>query len=225
MATKKKPEKKPAVDERKLEQWKKKGESLAKKKDGNQWDIGDWILAGEKTFGKKRAYDAAQKATGMKRATLYLFKDTAECFPISTRVKNLYFGHYRLVANNDYTKQQRKELLQEAKGESVASFAAILRDRKKKLADRAERRSDADVAAAKVMEACDAFLRNHNVEKLLNEPPTSDVRTELLERLKNAVSELNNKIEMLAAVWQEEDEADAAFLSSNERTIAVGAGK
>jgi hypothetical protein len=232
MATKKKTPKKKAapIDKRKLGQWKRKGEVLASAKWSNQWKIGDWILAGVRRFGTTHAYDAAQKATGMRRATLYQFKDTAECFPISTRVKmkNLFFGHYRLVADNDYTPERRQELLQFAvdNEETVASFAAYL----KTLQDDAsgtEERSEADVAAAKVIEACSAFLRNYNFDKLLSEPPTDDVRAEVLEELKKGVAELNDKIEMLTTVWHELVEADAKFLAaqSKKKAKAVGAGR
>jgi hypothetical protein len=203
MATKKKPEKKPAVDERKLEQWKKKGESLASAKNSNQWAIGDWILAGLKCFGKGCAYDIAQEATGMMRATLYLFKDTAECFPISTRVRKLSFGHHRLVANNDYTPETRQELLQFAvdNKESVASFAAVLKGLKKHAARRAEKRSHADVAASKVMAACDTLLRNYHFSTLLNKRPSQAVRTEVLDRLKNAISKLSDKVKQMEVAW------------------------
>jgi hypothetical protein len=225
MATKKKAvQNKPKVDERKLEQWKKKGESLGKARSLNQWAIGDWILDGEKRFGNRRAYDIAQKATGMMRATLYQFKDTAECFPISTRVKmkNLYFGHYRLVANNDYTPEQRQELLQFAidNEESVASFAGHLRSLKKDADDSDE----ADVAAQKVMDACNALLGNSYFDTVLDKPPTPAKRSELLEHLKDAVAELNSKVKQMVMAWREHDEADETSLPDG-KAIGVGAGK
>ena len=66
------------------------------------------------------------KATGMTRPTLYQFKFTAEFFPISTRVKDLSFGHHRLVAKEEFTPDERKRLLKHAQDndESVASFEA-----------------------------------------------------------------------------------------------------
>jgi hypothetical protein len=61
MATKKKSLKKtPAVDERKLEEWKMEGKKL--KVSEHQWAIADWILRGEKILkSKEKAYDEAVK--------------------------------------------------------------------------------------------------------------------------------------------------------------------
>jgi hypothetical protein len=223
MPTKKKSLKKPAVDERKLELWKKRGEALAESKQRNQWAIGSWLLAGEKEFGKKMAYDKAEQATGMARGTLYQFKYTAESFPISTRVKKLAFGHHRLVASEEYKPDERKALLKHAAGKSVASFAAYLRNRKKDATRRADKRSPADQSADKVVDACDVFLRNYNFTMLLNEPPTPTKRTELLETLKKAAADLNGKIAELSGAWADEDEADAAF--QQEEALGVAAGK
>lgn len=240
MAKKKKALKKPAVDERKLEQWRKRGESLAKAKNGNQWAIGDWILAGEKTFGKKEAYNKAELATGMTRATLQQFKYTAECFPISTRVKNLFFGHHRLVAKektkskegveSGYSREERKRFLKHAKDnkESVASFAAFLKTIEQDRARGVEKRSHEDVAASKVMEACDALLRSYHFDTLLDKPPSKDARIELLGRLKNAVAELNGKVEQMATAWREHDAEENSFLtasSQDHKAKAFGAGK
>ena len=88
MATKKKAVKKnaPAVDKVQLERWKKRGKDLIESKSGNQWAIGDWILAGVQSFGTTEAYDKAEEATRLTRATLQQFKLTAESFPNSTRV-------------------------------------------------------------------------------------------------------------------------------------------
>jgi hypothetical protein len=212
MATKKKSLlKKPAVDERKLKQWAMQGEALAKAKNGNQWAIGDWILAGAKTFGTKEAYNKAQQATGMTRATLQQFKYTAECFPISTRVKNLFFGHHRLVADKELTPEERKRLLQHAKGKSVASFAAFLKARKKDLMRRDEKRSLADQAADKVVDAFDTFIRSYLFTTLLTDPPSTAKRTELLNKLKKAAADLTSKMEEIARAWREQDAADEAF--------------
>src|SRR6266567_8995801 len=140
MATKKKAPK-PAFDDQKLKQWVQDGVSLVKAKNGNQWEIGDWIRNGVETFGTKEAYNRAMQATGMTRATLQQFKYTAECFPISTRVKNLFFGHHRLVAKkkrkskdgieSGFTRGERKRLLLTAitRKFSVAKFDAYLKNR------------------------------------------------------------------------------------------------
>jgi hypothetical protein len=60
MATKKKVPKKKAspVEARKLDQWRKKGEALARAKWGNQWAIAKWMCKGEDAF-KKISYTVA----------------------------------------------------------------------------------------------------------------------------------------------------------------------
>jgi hypothetical protein len=222
MATKKKI----AVDP-KLQRWKRQGESLAKAKWTNQWAIAKWMCEGEDGFKRSKPYQLASTATGMTVETLRQFAYTARNVKVSTRVNSLSFGHHRLVAG--YTPDQQVRYLKHAKNnkKSVASFAAYLKGLKQDDASGAEERSEADVAAAKVIEACSAFLRNYNFDKLLSEPPTDDVRADVLDELKKAVAELNEKIETLTAVWQEIAEADAAFLAASPKsnTKAVGAGQ
>jgi hypothetical protein len=214
-----------AVDP-KLQRWKKQGESLAKAKNGNQWAIADWMCKGEGDFKRSKPYQVAAIATGMTLETLRQFAHTAR--NVLTRVNGLSFGHHRLVAQ--YSSEEQKRFLKHAKDnkESVASFAAFLNARKKDAARRAEKRSHADVAASKVMEAFDALLRNYHFEILLDKPPSPAARAELIERLKSAVAGLNTKVEQMATAWREHDEADAAFLrasSQEENAMGVGAGK
>jgi hypothetical protein len=201
MVTKKKTPKKRAVpvDERKLEQWKRKGESLAKADSRNQWDIADWMREGEDDFQKKRSYHLAASITGMTDATLRQFAYTAR--HVLTRVNELSFGHHRLVAK--YTREQQARFLKHAKDnkESVASFAAFLKTLKQ---DSEETGSPADVAASKVIKACSSLLRsfqNDDFDTLLEERPSPAARTEVLARLKDVIVELNNKLEELEAEW------------------------
>jgi hypothetical protein len=178
MATKKKTPKKkaPSVEDHKLEQWKEKGEALARAKWSNQWDIAAWMLKGENTFKKKEREEAAVKATGMTVETLRQFAYTAR--HVLTRVNGLSFGHHRLVAQ--YTSEEQARLLKHAKDneESVASFAAFLKTLKQDAEP--ETGSEADVAASKVIEACDALLRrfqNDDFDTLLDERPSPAART------------------------------------------------
>src|SRR5579863_7126558 len=102
--------KKTASVDPKLKRWKEEGRTLRVSQ--HQWVIADWILDGMKLFkSKTRACDEASALTGMTRETLQQFKMTAEFFPASTRVKDLSFGHHRLVANNKYTPAQRNRYL------------------------------------------------------------------------------------------------------------------
>jgi DNA-binding transcriptional MerR regulator len=202
MATRKKglKTKAPAVDPRKLDQWKKNGQLLAKAKNANQWAIADWMCKGEDEFKKKKPYQVAATATGMTIGTLRQFAYTAR--HVLTRVNGLFFGHHRLVA--EYTPEQQARFLKHAKdnGESVASFAAYLKTLKQDAEP--ETWSPADVAASKVIEACDSFLRsfrNDDFDTLLDERPSQSARTKVLDRLKDVIVELNNKMEELEAEW------------------------
>ncbi len=226
MATKKKSLKKPAVHEPTLKRWAKQGESLATAKSGNQWAIAEWMCKGEGEFKKSKPYAVAAKATGMTVETLRQFAHTAR--NVLTRVNGLSFGHHRLVA--EYRPEEQKRFLKHAKDneESVASFSAFLNARKKDIARRAEKRSRGDVAASKVIEACDAFFRHDDIETLLDDPPTPNVRAELIARLKEAVTELNRTVDQMATAWREHEEADVVFLrasSQDGRAKGVGAGE
>jgi hypothetical protein len=204
--------KKTAAVDPKMKRWKEEGRTLRVSQ--RQWIIADWILRGMELFkSKTRAYDEASALTGMTRETLQQFKMTAEFFPPLTRVKDLSFGHHRLVANKKYTESQRSRYLQHAKEahESVDRFAAYLRNRDHDASRRSDNRTAADQAADKVIEGCNELLRNYNFVTLLNDPPSRDVRAGLLERLKKTVAELNSKAEQMAAAWRDADEADEAF--------------
>jgi hypothetical protein len=200
MVTKKKAlKKKPKFDERVFEHWVNEGRAL--KVSEHQWDIADWLLRGEKISGlsNKEAYKRAVTLTGMTEGTLRQFAHTAR--NVLTRVNGLSFGHHRLVAK--YTPEQQKRYLDYAKDarKSVDGFAGYLRNLDKDKARRAEKRSRADVAAAKVMEACDTLLRNHHFERLFDEAPTPAAGTEVLERLKKAIAELSNRVEQMEMSW------------------------
>lgn len=224
MGVKKKAVKNKAGDERKQEQWRKQG--LALRVSQHQWDVAKWILRGENLFkSKKKAYDEAVKLTGMTRQTLQSFASTARNVKALTRVKELSFGHHRLVMK--YTDEEQKELLKYALTEprkSVDSFAAYLRNRDKDAARRGDSRTPADQAAHRVIQGCEELLRNYNFLTLLNDPPSSDVRAELLKRLKRAVAELNTKAEQMAAAWRNADDAEQAFQAENvPETKTLGA--
>lgn len=207
------PSKKPTFDARKLERWKKQGESLARKKNSNQWAIADWMCIGENDFKKKKPYPVAAAATGMTVETLRQFAHTAR--RVLTRVNGLYFGHHRLVT--EYQPAEQKRLLKHAKDnrESVASFAAFLKARKNDRG-RDANLSHADVAAAKVVEACTTFIQNYHFDTLLDEPPSPAKRLELINTLKSAADALNSKVEVMKNMWDEHDKADKAFAAGGK---------
>jgi len=194
MATKKK-----AALDPKLKRWMKQGESLAKAKWGNQWKIAKWMCEGEDGFKRSKPYELAVIVTGMTKETLRQFAYTARHVKVSTRVNGLSFGHHRLVAG--YTEEEQRRFLKHAKDnkESVASFAAFLKTLKQDAEP--ETGSQADVAASKIIEACDSLLRNYHFDTLLDERPSQSARTKVLDRLKKAIAELNEKMEQMEEAW------------------------
>jgi hypothetical protein len=243
MAKKKKTLKKktPAVDDRELKEWAKRGVVLKDAKNGNQWAIADWLLAGEKEirekkFTKKDAYDAAEKATGMKRSSLYQFKYTAQCFPtISTRVKKLSFGHHRLVAKkkktsedgveSGYTKQERKQYLRVARTRKlcVARFANYLKSKANKAERHQNTPTNADAVAEKVENWCQGLL--DRLRFLTDEPPKNDeVRKNVLVELRATADRLNKKAEWLNASWEQFDNIHYKDLVAAEAAASAVSG-
>jgi hypothetical protein len=178
-------------------EWKKKGESLARAKWSNQWKIAAWMLKGEDNFKRKQREEVAVKATGMTVETLRQFAHTAR--NVLTRVNGLSFGHHRLVAQ--YTPEQQARYLKHAKdtGKSVEAFAAYLKTLKQDA--ELETESPADVAASKVIEACNTLLRNYHFDTLIDERPSQSACTKVLDRLKSAIHELGDKVKQMETAW------------------------
>jgi hypothetical protein len=220
-----------------LERWINKGRNL--EPDRHQWDVADWILKGVEKFGKKQAYDEAEKLTGYTRATLYEFKYTAECFrTISTRVGNLSFGHHRLVAKKYYTPEQRQTLLGKAKGKSVSKFAAILRQKRKDDERKRDKRSRADRVADKITDACDAFLRTYdnNISTLETSTPSRRNCMALFDKLRKIATRISSKIEQLEKGISNDETTeqvqkmidgmdDSPFFANIDKVTAARAGK
>lgn len=203
------------VDSPEFHRWEKRGDVLGAAKNSNQWAIADWILDGMNRFEKSDVYDRVQKLTGLTRDTLKQFKLTAERFPTKlTRVNGLSFGHHRLVAK--YDEEDRRRLLKHAKEteESVASFAAYLRQEDADAARRADKRPHADRAADKVIDACDAVRKCSAFVTLLSKQPTPEKRSELLDGLRAVIADLTSKVERFERLWV-----------SSEQAMKAGAGK
>lgn len=88
-----------------FEAWRRKGEELVRSLktaknavEMNQWGIGDWLVRGEKDFGKK-AYDEAEQITGLERESLYNIVWVVKKFPISLRSETgLKWSHFKELA-------------------------------------------------------------------------------------------------------------------------------
>ncbi|HZQ23396.1 MAG TPA: hypothetical protein VFA89_11415 [Terriglobales bacterium] len=224
--------------EQDFERWKKRGEVLGKAKSGNQWAIADWIRDGMKRFKKSDVYDEVEELTGMTRASLQQFKLTAEFFPtISTRVKNLSFGHHRLVAKKIFTKAKRKELLRRAlthkpKKLTVVQFADVVAKECGRIAvlEKANERmtntpTNSDQAAQKVVELCKQFCKDFSshlsVRALMHSDPPGD-RRQVIRELKATAEEFNRMAKELEFHWQD---YDVGHYYKQERADASAAGR
>ena len=79
--------------------WSDRGRALIKAHSASQWDIADWLIAGEDQFGNK-AYAEAERITNFTSQTLRDFVVVANRFPASLRnYADLSFNHYRAVAS------------------------------------------------------------------------------------------------------------------------------
>ncbi|MGA7623220.1 MAG: hypothetical protein WB630_12015 [Candidatus Acidiferrales bacterium] len=63
--------------------WAAEGEDLARRSNKTQWDLGDWLIEGERRL-LSRAYRDAMRITGLARATLWDIKGVADFFDGST---------------------------------------------------------------------------------------------------------------------------------------------
>jgi hypothetical protein len=203
MATKKKAD-------QKIEEWRREGRTLRASQ--HQWVIADWILRGIDLFKSKiKAYDAAVELTGMTRGTLHQFKMTAEFFPAdsSTRVKELFFGHHRLVAKEKYKDADRKRFLRTAvkRKMNVVQFDAYLKNREKNVERQENTPTNGDAAAEKVVELCH-HLRDHlSIRALYKSDPPKDMerRKNVIDELRATADQLIKNAEWLATNWQQFD--------------------
>jgi hypothetical protein len=81
-------------------EWQDIGRRFFKDLEWKQWAVGDWYAYGAEKYGKRRAYDLAQEATGWSKQTLYAYVAVARHFPLEScrRVQDLPFTHHRVVS-------------------------------------------------------------------------------------------------------------------------------
>ena len=75
--------------------WLQIGRALASVCQSAYWWVGDWLLYGFNSYGKKTTYDLAQQATGYTRSLLHACVCTARRFPPERRVESLTFYHHQ----------------------------------------------------------------------------------------------------------------------------------
>lgn len=109
-----------------FEDWCEFGRGLQKLECATQWTVGDWLNYGERRWGEK--YAQAIEETSLNHGTLRNYAWVASRINLSCRHDKLSFEHHYQVASDDYTDEQRQELLTiaERDGLSVAGFKALL---------------------------------------------------------------------------------------------------
>jgi site-specific DNA-methyltransferase (adenine-specific) len=86
-------------------EWVTVGRFLKDAEQSVQFWIGDWLLYGEKTFGKT-LYEQAIRETGLEYGTLRDYKWVAQAVPVEQRTDKLGFHHHREVASLPQETQQ-----------------------------------------------------------------------------------------------------------------------
>jgi hypothetical protein len=97
--------------------WVHEGEVLAGKQQRSQWDLGDWLIVGNRRL-LSLAYTEAEKITGLARPTLLDIKGTADRFDDSTasrrRDPRLSWSHHkelkRIKDDNELQKLKDKAI-------------------------------------------------------------------------------------------------------------------
>lgn len=112
-----------------FEDWEQFGRGLQKLECATQWTEGDWLNYGERRWGEK--YAQAIDETGSAYQTLANRKYVSSQIDFSLRREKLSWSHHCEVASDDYTDDQRRELLAIAERDdlSVAQFKQYLRRR------------------------------------------------------------------------------------------------
>ncbi len=108
-----------------FDDWRAQGQHLAEgQTTPRQFEIGDWLLEGEKRFGIRRAYQEARAIFSNRHNSLKDFASVARRVPACTRVHELSWGHHRLVARFAGNREYQCGLMKKAAkcGWSVGTF-------------------------------------------------------------------------------------------------------
>jgi hypothetical protein len=141
-----------------LGEWERLGRRVAEVADSSAWWVGDWLLFGERSYGRR--YRAAVEATGLDYQTLRNYAWVASRFPVSRRRDQLTFGHHAEVASLSEDDQDtwlrraalerwsRNELRRRLRSVRLGEAAPSAGERPIELAVEAERRAQWEAAAA-----------------------------------------------------------------------------
>jgi len=106
------------------EDWLQVGGALRRLQNSLQWLVGDWLLLGERKWG--RTYDYVAGLLGWDAATLRDLSWVCDHVRISVRTDKLTFAHHRLVAALAADEQRQWLRAAEQRGWSVRALRAAL---------------------------------------------------------------------------------------------------
>lgn len=81
-----------------LAAWREQGRALAQADNARQWEVGEWLLAGEVRLGRKVYPEAAAIFRGYRHQSLKQFAYVARRVPACIRIHALSWAHHQLVA-------------------------------------------------------------------------------------------------------------------------------
>ena len=112
------------------ETWVRQGETLAHTIDTLPWVVGDWVVAGEDSFGERASQHFQDLAMAPERMSNYAW--VARVFPPSSRVEGLRWSHFRAVAA--LPEPERATWLEKAKveGMTVRALTALVAEKEPK---------------------------------------------------------------------------------------------
>ena len=112
-----------------LEEWRGRGRELASKDTTRQFEIGDWILAGEERLQKKAYKEAAIIFKGYNRASLRNLASVARQVSASLRNDKLSWNHHLVVAKFNPECQKKYLDLALANGWSSKQLRAFVSEK------------------------------------------------------------------------------------------------
>lgn len=169
-----------------FDDWCEFGRGLQKLECATQWTVGDWLNYGERRWGEK--YAQAIDETESAYQTLRIYKWVSAHFPdLLIRSNKLSWNHHRLLAIDDYTPEQRKELLAiaERDGLSVAKFKKYLlaRRRKNLIVENSPEETEAyKLINADVIDGM-AQIETGSIDVIVTDPPYPEEYLPLYESL------------------------------------------
>jgi hypothetical protein len=114
-----------------LAAWRNQGHSLAQADSNRQFEIGEWIIAGEERWQKKAYKEAATIFRAYGHNTLKQFASVARNVPAYIRIyDSLRWGHYQIIARFPKPEYQQELLAKAAECEwAVATFREYVNEK------------------------------------------------------------------------------------------------